>query len=85
MIFLIRMKLLEYKLVSAIIISAFLLNVYLNHVSAEWKIPSNANVTPNFTIYENNFVKIDYPTNWLFTETTDSVIFSPDHDSVDKI
>ncbi|HYJ02656.1 MAG TPA: thioredoxin domain-containing protein [Nitrososphaeraceae archaeon] len=85
MIFLIRMKLLEYKLVSAIFLSAFLLNVYLYHVSAEWKIPSNTNVTPNFTTYENNFVKIDYPTNWIFTETTDSVIFSPDRDSVDKI
>ena len=79
------MKLLEYKLVSAIFLSVFLLNVYIFHASAEWKIPSNTDLTPNFTTYENNFVKIDYPTNWIFTETTDSVIFSPARDSVDKI
>ncbi|MGI9011529.1 MAG: DsbA family protein [Nitrososphaeraceae archaeon] len=85
MIFLIRIILLKYKLVSTIFISAVLLNVYLHYVSAEWKIPSNTEVTPNFTTYENNFLKIDYPKNWIFTETTDSVIIAPDRDSIDKI
>ena len=45
------------------------MNVYLHYVSAEWKIPSNTEVTPNFTTYENNFLKIDYPKNWIFTAT----------------
>ena len=61
------------------------MNVYLHYVSAEWKIPSNTEVTPNFTTYENNFLKIDYPKKWIFTETTNSVIFAPDRNSIDKI
>ena len=76
MIFLIVI-LLNYKLVSAIIISAVLMNVYLYYVSAEWKIPSITDVNPNFATYQNNFLKIDYPENWIFTETTNSVTFAP--------
>ncbi len=77
--------LLNYNLVSAIIISTFLMIVYLQYVSAEWKIPSITDVNLNFTTYENKFLKIDYPENWIFAETTDSVTFAPDRDSIDKI
>ena len=77
--------LLNYNLVSAIIISTFLMIVYLQYVSAEWKIPSITDVNLNFTTYENKFLKIDYPGNWIFAETTDSVTFAPDRDSIDKI
>ena len=76
---------LNYKLVSAIILSTFLMNVYLYYVSAEWKIPSITDVNPNFATYQNNFLKIDYPENWIFTETTNSVTFAPERDSIDKI
>ena len=79
------MVLLNYKLVSAIILSTFLMNVYLYYVSAEWKIPSITDVNPNFATYQNNFLKIDYPENWIFTETTNSVTFAPGRDSIDKI
>ena len=61
------------------------MNVYLHNVSAEWKVPSITNVNPNFATYENNFLKIDYPESWIFTETTDSVTFAPDRDSINKI
>jgi protein-disulfide isomerase len=77
--------LLNYKLVSAIILSTFLMNVYLYYVSAEWKIPSITDVNPNFATYQNNFLKIDYPENWIFTENTNSVTFAPERDSIDKI
>ncbi len=77
--------LLNYKFVSAIILSTFLMNVYLYYVSAEWKIPSITDVKPNFATYQNNFLKIDYPENWIFTETTNSVTFAPGRDSIDKI
>lgn len=79
------MVLLNYKLVSAIILSTFLMNVYLYYVSAEWKIPSITEVNPNFATYQNNFLKIDYPENWIFTENTNSVTFAPERDSIDKI
>lgn len=79
------MVLLNYKLVSAIILSTFLMNVYLYYVSAEWKIPSITDVNPNFATYQNNFLKIDYPENWIFTENTNSVTFAPERDSIDKI
>ena len=79
------MVLLNYKLVSAIILSTFLMNVYLYYVSAEWKIPSITDVNPNFATYQNNFLKIDYPENWIFTETPNSVTFAPERDSIDKI
>ena len=79
------MVLLNYKLVSAIILSTFLMNVYLYYVSAEWKIPSITDVNPNFATYQNNFLKIDYPENWIFTEKTNSVTFAPERDSIDKI
>jgi protein-disulfide isomerase len=61
------------------------MNVYLYYVSAEWKIPSITDVKPNFATYQNNFLKIDYPENWIFTETTNSVTFAPGRDSIDKI
>ena len=79
------MVLLNYKFVSAIILSTFLMNVYLYYVSAEWKIPSINDVNPNFATYQNNFLKIDYPEKWIFTETTSSVTFAPERDSIDKI
>ena len=79
------MVLLNYKLVSAIILSTFLMNVYLYYVSAEWKIPSITDVNPNFATYQNNFLKIDYPENWIFTETTNFVTFAPERDSINKI
>ena len=79
------MVLLNYKFVSAIILSTFLMNVYLYYVSAEWKIPSITDVNPNFATYQNNFLKIDYPENWIFTENTNSVTFAPERDSIDKI
>lgn len=79
------MVLLNYKFVSAIILSTFLMNVYLYYVSAEWKIPSITEVNPNFATYQNNFLKIDYPEKWIFTETTNSVTFAPERDSIDKI
>jgi hypothetical protein len=41
-----------------------------NSVNGEWKIPSITDELANdFSTYENNFLKIDYPTNWKFTET----------------
>jgi len=61
------------------------MNVYLYYVSAEWKIPSITEVNPNFATYQNNFLKIDYPEKWIFTETTNSVTFAPERDSIDKI
>ena len=61
------------------------MNVYLYYVSAEWKIPSITDVNPNFATYQNNFLKIDYPENWIFTETTNSVTFAPERDSINKI
>ena len=61
------------------------MNVYLYYVSAEWKIPSITDVNSNFATYQNNFLKIDYPENWIFTETTNSVTFAPERDSIDKI
>ena len=61
------------------------MNVYLYYVSAEWKIPSNTDINSNFATYRNNFLKIDYPKNWTSTETTDSVTFAPNRDSIDKI
>ena len=77
---------LNYKiLVSILMISTFLMTVYLHYVSAEWKIPSNTNKNSNFVTYQNNFLKVDYPENWIFTETTDSVTFAPDRNSIDKI
>ena len=79
------MVLLNYKFVSAIILSTFLMNVYLYYVSAEWKIPLITEANPNFATYQNNFLKIDYPEKWIFTETTNSVTFAPERDSIDKI
>lgn len=57
-----------------------------NSVNGEWKIPSITDELANdFSTYENNFLKIDYPTNWKFTETNDSVTFAPEIDSNNKI
>ncbi len=76
---------LNYKLVSILMITTFLMTVYLHYVSAEWKIPSNTDKNSNFVTYQKNFLKVDYPENWIVTETTDSVTFAPDRNSIDKI
>lgn len=76
------MILLKYKLVPIVIISAFLITISQNSVNGEWKIPSITDEIPSdFSIYENNFLKIDYPSNWELTETNDSVIFFPENDN----
>ena len=70
------MILLKYKLTSILIISAFLMTISQNSVNGEWKIPSISDEIPNdFSIYENNFLKIDYPSSWELTETNYSIIF----------
>src|SRR5687768_11660644 len=80
------MILLKYKLVPIVIISAFVMTFSQNSVNGEWKIPSIIDEMANdFSTYENNFLKIDYPTNWKFTETNDSVSFAPASDSNNKI
>ena len=80
------MILLKYKLVSIVVISTFLMTVSQNSVNGEWKIPSITDEVANdFSTYKNNFLKIDYPTNWKFTETNDSVTFAPASDSNNKI
>lgn len=57
-----------------------------NSVNGEWKIPSITDeMTNDFSIYENNFLKIDYPASWKFTETNDSVTFAPESNSNNKI
>ena len=66
-------------------ITTFLMTVYLHYVSAEWTIPSNADKNSNFVTYQKNFLKVDFPENWIFTETIDSVTFAPDRNSIDKI
>ena len=80
------MIMLKYKLVSIVVISTFLMTISQNSVNGEWKIPSITDEVANdFSTYENNFLKIDYPTNWKFTETNDSVTFAPASDSNNKI
>ena len=80
------MILLKYRLVSIVIISTFFMTISQNSVNGEWKIPSITDEVANdFSTYENNFLKIDYPTNWKFTETNDSVTFAPASDSNNKI
>ncbi len=81
------MTFLKYKLVSIVIISAFLMIISQNSVSGEWKIPSITDemANDNFSTYENNFLKIDYPAYWKFMETNDSVTFAPKSDSNNKI
>ena len=80
------MILLKFKLVSIVIISTFLMTISQSTVNGEWKIPSITDeLASDFSTYENNFLKIDYPTNWKFTETNDSVTFAPASDSNNKI
>ena len=56
-----------------------------NSVNGEWKIPSITDEMANdFSTYENNFLKIDYPTSWKLTETNDSVTFAPENGSNNK-
>ena len=44
--------------------------------------PSISDEIPNdFSIYENNFLKIDYPSSWELTETNYSIIFFPENDN----
>jgi protein-disulfide isomerase len=46
------------------------------------EIPSIADeISSDFSIYENNFLKIDYPSSWELTETNDSVTFFPENDN----
>jgi hypothetical protein len=53
-------------------------------VNAEWKIPTE--IKPKqFTAFENDLLKIDYPVNWNITEEKDSIIFHPNKDSSDQL
>jgi protein-disulfide isomerase len=56
--------------------------IFQNSVNGEWKIPSVTDemAAKDFSTYENNLLKIDYPGNWKFTETNDSVTFAPESD-----
>jgi protein-disulfide isomerase len=81
------MKISKYHLVSIILTSIFLIAFSQNTIKGEWKIPSITDDEVNdFSTYENNFLKIDYPTGWKFTETNNnSVTFAPESNSSNKI
>lgn len=56
----------------------------VSFVDAEWKIPTEIE-SPQYTSFENNLLKFDYPINWNFTENKDSIVFHPNSQSDDKI
>ena len=48
----------------------------------KYKLTSIADEIHNdFSLYENNFLKIDYPSSWELTETNDSIIFFPENNN----
>lgn len=77
------------KLLSVVISSVFLAITFLivgnvSLVNAEWKIPTE--IKPKqFTTFENDLLKIDYPVNWNITEEKDSIIFHPNKDSSEQL
>ena len=53
-------------------------------INAEWKIPSETESKQHVT-FENNLLKFDYPYDWKFTETENSVVFYPNSQADDRI
>lgn len=78
--------LLKYNIMSIFIIGIFTVTISQNAVNGEWKIPTNPNeLTYNLSKYENNLIKIDYPSTWKITETKNSIIFAPTNNSTTEI
>ena len=76
-------------MLSIVISSVFLAITFsivgnISLVNGEWKIPTEIK-TKQFTTFENDILKIDYPVNWNITEEKDSIIFHPNKHSSDHL
>ncbi|MDR4512622.1 MAG: thioredoxin domain-containing protein [Nitrososphaeraceae archaeon] len=68
----------------SIIIILMIIGETMPLINAEWKIPSETESKQHVT-FENNLLKFDYPYDWKFTETENSVVFYPNSQADDRI
>ncbi len=75
---------LSVVITSVILAITFTIVGNVSLVYGEWKIPIEIK-TKQFTTFENELLKIDYPVNWNITEEKDSIILHPKKDSSDHL